>query len=118
VATSAHGPRYRVTPRARNGYGIDELPPPAAPPPAVPNPRTLAELTTAYERRAFQAVAASLRQMPDTTRLLKEFESAATLAGDAAARAAFALELAEPSVFSPRVAEREQAHHLLGRSRT
>ena len=103
---------YRIS--ARKGYGIDEMPPPSPAPAPVTTPRTLAELTTAYEHGAYQAVVSSLRQMPDTTRLLKEFEAAGNPWPAAPRReAAFVLELAEPSVFSPRVAEREYAHRLL-----
>jgi tetratricopeptide (TPR) repeat protein len=102
--------------RARKGYGVDAPAAAPSPPPPVANPRTLPELTYAYDRGAYQAIATSLRQMPDTARLIKEFESAGNPWPATPRReAAFVLELAEPSVFSSRMADREAAHRLLER---
>ena len=105
---------YKVS--ARKGYGIDELPPAPPPPAPVAVPRTLPELTVAYDRSAYQAVASSLRQMGDTARLMKELESAGNPWPATPRReAAFVLEVAEPSVFSSRIADREAALRVLER---
>lgn len=110
-------PRSRgYTVSARRGYGIEAIPVPPADPPAPATPRTLSELTVAYERRAFKNVVTALREAVDPQRLMREFEAAGN-PWPAAPRleAAFAIELAETGVFSLRAAVREDAMRLLER---
>lgn len=110
-------PRNRsYTVRARNGYGIDETPPPATPPPLPEEPTTLADLTAAYDRAAFQPVVVGLRQVSDPARLIRDFEDAGNPWPAAPRReAAFAIELAESAVYSARSATRQEAYDLLAR---
>jgi VWFA-related protein len=109
-------PRSRgYTVRARRGYGIEDSAP--APAPTVPAvPKTLADLTLAYEAGAFQSVATALRQIADPQRLMRDFEEEGNPWPAAPRReAGFAIELAEPGVFSPRAETRDQALRLLNR---
>jgi VWFA-related protein len=105
---------YRV--RARKGYGVEEttLPPARAAVPAAP--RTLAELTLAYEAGGYRAVVTALRGTQDPGRLIGDFEKAGNPWPAMPRReAAFALELAEPGVFSAQPAAKTGAHELLER---
>ncbi|MGE5836956.1 MAG: hypothetical protein ACM4AI_20955 [Acidobacteriota bacterium] len=109
-------PRSRgYTVRARRGYGIEDSAP--APAPTVPAvPKTLADLTLAYEAGAFQSVATALRQIADPQRLMRDFEEEGNPWPAAPRReAGFAIELAEPGVFSPRTETRDQAFRQLNR---
>lgn len=99
---------------ARRGYGIE--PPRAAPPPIPASPRTLAELTLAYDRNAFQSVAAGLRQVTDAAKLMRDFEAAGNpWPAKPHREAAFAIDISEPGMFSSRAASRDQAETLLTR---
>jgi VWFA-related protein len=109
-------PRFRgYTVRARRGYGIEDSTP--APAPAAPAvPKTLEELTRAYEAGAFQNVAGALRQNTDPLRLLRDFEEEGNPWPDNPRReAGFAIELAEAGMFSARAETRDQAVRLLER---
>jgi VWFA-related protein len=109
-------PRSRgYTVRPRRGYGIEDSAP--APAPTVPAvPKTLADLTLAYEAGAFQSVATALRQIADPQRLMRDFEEEGNPWPAAPRReAGFAIELAEPGVFSPRAETHDQALRLLNR---
>jgi hypothetical protein len=104
------------TVRARTGYGIeDSTPAPVAT--AVPAaPKTLAELTLAYEAGAFVNVVTALRQAADPQRLMRDFEEEGNPWPAAPRReAAFAIDLTEASVFSPRAETRDRAVRLLER---
>jgi hypothetical protein len=101
---------------ARKGYLV-ELPTPPPAPAAVPDvPKSLADLTAAYDRGAYRPVILGVRQTADPARLLREFSEAGN-PWPAAPRkeAAFALEIVEPSLFSAREATRDAAHELLVR---
>ena len=109
-------PRSRgYTVRARRGYGIEDSAP--APAPTVPAvPKTLADFTLAYGAGAFQSVATALRQIADPQRLMRDFEEEGNPWPSAPRReAGFAIELAEPGVFSRRAETRDQALRLLNR---
>jgi VWFA-related protein len=104
------------TVRARKGYGVEAMTP--APVRAVvPSaPRTLTELTVAYEGGRYPEVAAAVRQAADPARLMRDFETAGNPWPATPRReAAFALELAEPGVFSATPPARDRAHELLER---
>lgn len=104
------------TVRARTGYGIEEVRPAPLPPAISATPRTLPELTTAYERGAYQSVVMSLRQVADPARLLRDFLQAGNPWPATPRReAAFAIDLAEPGAFSSRAATREDAQKHLER---
>ena len=104
------------TVRARKGYMVEESRPVPAPPPVLATPRTLAELTSAYDRDGYRQVAAGVRQTADPVRLLREFTDRGNPWPAAPRReAAFALELVEPAVFSPRPDARAAAYELLTR---
>jgi VWFA-related protein len=108
------GGAYTV--RARPGYGIDERPPAAAPPPVPDAPRTLPELTAAYEAGAYRPVVQALRHADAPERLMRDFEAAGNPWPAMPRReAVFALELAEPGAFSGRDAVRQHTHGLLER---
>ena len=108
-----------ATVSARRGYGIEEPKSavPVAPLPAVP--RTLAELTRAFEVGEYQRVVTGLSRVTDPARLMTEFEEAGN-PWPAAPRqeAAFVIDLAEAGLFSPRNAVRDQAAALLARFAT
>jgi VWFA-related protein len=110
--TVPRGRSYAV--RSRNGYFVEE-PAAVAPPLPVPTvPRTLRELTMAYERGAYSNVVAGLRQVEDPARLLREFEEAGNPWPATPRReAAFALELAESALFSSRTRDRAVTHELM-----
>lgn len=114
-----------ATVHARKGYAIESAAAAAAPlasavaapaesaGPARP-PRTLDELTAAYERAEYQPVATGLQQVLDPPRLIREFVDAGNPWPATPAReAAFALELAETGMFSHRVNARDEAQRLL-----
>lgn len=104
------------TVRARKGYLVEEAPLAAALPAIPANPRTLADLTVAYERGAYRQVVGALVQTTDPVRLLREFtERGNPWPATPHREAAFALELVEPAVYSSRAAAREAASELLGR---
>jgi VWFA-related protein len=114
IAVRVPGSRYTIA--ARRGYGIETPPPQPQPPPIPEMPRTLGEMTAAYARGGYQQVAATLRQEKDPLRLLRAFDGAGNPWPAAPKReAAFALELAEPGVFSTNAAARKQTYELLGR---
>jgi tetratricopeptide (TPR) repeat protein len=103
-----------ATVNARRGYGIE--PPRPVPPPVPSSPRTLAELTLAYDRSAFQSVAAGLQQVTDAAKLMKDFEAAGNpWPGKPHREAAFAIDISEPGIFSSRAAPRDQGEALLVR---
>lgn len=109
-------PKFRdYTVRARRGYGIEDSTP--APAPAIPAvPKTLEELTLAYEAGAFQNVASALRQNADPLRLMRDFEEAGNPWPAAPRReAGLAIELAEAGMFSSRAQTRDHAGQLLER---
>lgn len=105
---------YRVS--ARKGYLVETPRQPLTPPPLPEVPDTLAQMIAAYDRGAYRPVILGVRQARDAARLLREFTEAGN-PWPAAPRkeAAFALELAEPAVFSAREETREAAHALLVR---
>ena len=101
---------------ARKGYGIDEAAPDALLPPIPNAPRTMRELTAAYARGGYQQVVDGIRQSRDPSQLLREFEGAGNVWPSTPHReAAFALDLAEPAVFSSKDNERQQSYRLLER---
>ncbi|HSC29157.1 MAG TPA: VWA domain-containing protein [Vicinamibacterales bacterium] len=102
--------------RSRRGYLVEE-PAPAPAPAVIPKiPRTLGELTTAYGREAYRQVMAGLREARDPERLLRDFERAGNPWPAAPRReAAFALEVAEPAIFSTRRETRETVYEFLSR---
>jgi hypothetical protein len=103
-----------ATVNARKGYGIE--PPRPAPMPTPVSPRTLAELTLAYDRNAFQSVVAGLQQVTDAAKLMKDFEAAGNpWPAKPHREAAFAIDISEPGLFSSRTASRDQAEALLTR---
>jgi VWFA-related protein len=104
------------TVRARTGYLVEGAPAPP-PPVLIPDvPKTLAQLTAAYERAAFRPVVVGLRQAADPGRLLRDFvEGGNPWPAAPRKEAAFALELVEPALFSPRAATREAAYDMLAR---
>lgn len=110
-------PRSRsFTVRSRRGYFVEEptLAPTPVPVPEVP--RTLRELTTAYERGAYQQVVAGVRQMNEPERLLRDFQDAGNPWPATPRReAAFALELVEPMLFSSRPGDRDAGQELITR---
>ena len=109
-------PKFKgYTVRGRRGYGIEESTP--APAPAVPAvPKTLEELTRAYEAGAFANVVGALRQVADPQRLMRDFEEEGNpWPAEPRREAAFAIDLAEASVFSPRAETRDRAIRLLER---
>jgi VWFA-related protein len=116
-AISVTVPKFRRSViRARTGYGIDDPAPARTPPPVPASPRTLAEFTNAYERRAYPAISTGLRQAADPAQLIREFVEAGNPWPSAPRReATFAIELAEPAVFSPRAPTREEGDRLLDR---
>jgi len=116
-AISVTVPKFsKYTVRARTGYGIDDPAPARTPPPVAANPRTLAELTNAFEHHAYQAMATGLRQAVDPARLIREFVEAGNPWPSAPRReATLAIELAEPAVFSLRAPTREEGDRLLDR---
>jgi len=115
IDVKVRGPRS-YTVRSRRGYGADEPQAQPVPRPIPSEPRTLADLTAAYEQRAYPRFAAGLRAVSDPVRLMKEFEAAGNPWPAAPAReAVLALELAEPAIFSSQPAARERAHALLAR---
>ena len=104
------------TVRARRGYGIEDSPPAPAATTVPATPKTLEELTAAYEAGAFQSVASALRQIADPQRLIRDFEEDGNPWPATPRReAAFAIELAEAGVFSQRAETRDRAVHLLER---
>jgi VWFA-related protein len=102
--------------RARKGYGVEEATPAPAPA-AVPSvPRTLGELTAAYEAGGYREVVTALRKTAEPVRLIGDFEKAGNpWPAMPRQEAALALELAEPGVFSAQPAARAPAHELLER---
>ena len=109
-------PKFRgYTVRARRGYAIEDSTP--APAPVVPAaPKTLEDVTRAYEAGAFQNVAGALRQNADPLRLMRDFEEEGNPWPASPRReAGFAIELAEAGVFSSRAETRDQAVRLLER---
>ena len=108
-------PKVRgATVNARKGYGIEPHGRRRRRLPA--SPRTLAELTLAYDRNAFQSVAAGLQQVTDAAKLMKDFEAAGNpWPAKPHREAAFALDISEPGVFSSRSPTRDQAEALLTR---
>ncbi|MEX2662532.1 MAG: VWA domain-containing protein [Vicinamibacterales bacterium] len=108
--------RKSYTVRARKGYGIEEMTSPPARTAVPPAPRTLAELTLAYEAAGYRAVGSALETTPDPGRLIGDFEKGGNPWPAVPRReAAFALELAEPGAFSTQPAARTAAHELLER---
>ena len=110
-------PRHdRYTVRARNGYAVEDAAP--APPPApVPEvPKTLSQLTMAYEKGEYRQFSAGLREQADLERLLREFDAAGNPWPASPRReATFALELVEPAIFAADAGTRQQAYALLER---
>lgn len=112
-----------ATVHARKGYAIESptAPATAAAPPAAPAgpariPRTLDELTAAYARADYPAVATGFQQTVDPPKLIRDFTDAGNPWPAAPRReAAFALELAETGMFSHRANARDEAQKLLDR---
>jgi len=106
----------RYTVAARKGYGIEETTSESVEPPVPSTPRTLGELTSAYARGAFPQVVEGIRQSKDPSQLRREFEDAGNpWPANPHREAAFALELAEPGVFSSKEDVRQQSYRLLER---
>ena len=102
--------------RARKGYLVEDAASPPPPPPPVATPRTLAEMTRAYDRGAFQQVVDAVRQVKDPVALLRDFTDAGNPWPATPRReAAFALEIVEPALFSTRADTRRAGHDLLYR---
>jgi VWFA-related protein len=102
--------------RARKGYGVDEAGVPTRPAAIASEPRTLAELTAAYEAGAYRPVLLGIRATKDPERLIRDFEEAGNPWPATPRReAAFALELAEAGVFSSEADTRSRALELIGR---
>ena len=107
--------------KARNGYSVD-APVAAPPPPAPPLPtgntllRTAAEVTRAYETGSYDLVTRSLRQLPDPSRFLDDFE-ATPAPWPALPRREFALalEIAEAGLFAPQARTRDKGEDMLRR---
>jgi len=110
-------PKLRgATINARRGYGIEEPVPAAAPVPIPTVPKSLSEVTRAYEAGAYRNVVAGLSQVADPPRFMREFEEAGNPWPASPKReAAFAIEVAETGLFAPRAPVREQAEALLER---
>ena len=108
--------RAQLRIQARTGYGVDE-PTPSPPPTTVSNqPRTLEELIEAYSGGHYDRVLSGLRALPDPERTLREFDEGGNPWPAMPRReAAFALELAEPGLFSARPDGREAALKMLAR---
>jgi tetratricopeptide (TPR) repeat protein len=108
---------YRI--QARTGYGVDESassPPPPPPTPPAGLPRTLEDLIAAYSGGHYQRVVTGLRALPDPERALREFaEGGNPWPAMPRREAAFALELAEPGLFSTQPAGREAALRMIAR---
>lgn len=106
-----------LTVRARKGYLVeDAASPPPPPPTSSATPRTLAEMTRAYDRGAFQQVVDAVRQVKDPVALLRDFTDAGNPWPATPRReAAFALDLAEPALFSTRAETRRAGHDFLDR---
>jgi tetratricopeptide (TPR) repeat protein len=107
--------QYRI--QARTGYGVDERAPSPPPPTTPPGlPRTLEELIEAYSGGHYERVLSGLRALPDPERTLREFDEAANPWPAMPRReAAFALDLAEPGLFSTRPDGREAALKMIAR---
>ncbi len=89
--------------RARPGYGVEAAWAAPAPAPLPAELRTLTDLTRAYEQGAYHAVMMALRKTDDPARLLQDFVKGGNPWPATPRReAAFAIDVAEPSVFSPR----------------
>ena len=100
--------------KARRGYGIE---PPSSEPPLPPIPaipRTLPDLIRAYDTGAFQSASNGFRQVADAAKLMKDFDEGGNpWPAKPHREAAFAIELADPGLFSSRSAVRDQAEALL-----
>jgi VWFA-related protein len=110
-------PRSRsYTIRARKGYAV-EVPAPERPARPVPEvPATLADLTYAYERGAYNNVLVGLRHVTEPARLIRQFEEGGNpWPANPRREAAFALELAESGIYSSREENRDAARDLLQR---
>jgi VWFA-related protein len=115
IDVKVRGPRS-YTVRARHGYGVDEPVVPPEPVPVPSTPRTVPELTAAFDAGAYPLVVSALRQADDPERLMRDFEAAGNPWPAMPRReAVFALELAEPGVFSGRAPTREQTRAMLER---
>ena len=102
--------------RSRTGYLVEEATPTPAAAPIPSVPRTLDHLTTAYERGAFPQLVAGLEQQTEPEALIREFEGRGNPWPATPRReAAFALELVDVAMFSPRPQDRDAAHRLLVR---
>jgi tetratricopeptide (TPR) repeat protein len=102
--------------KSRRGYGIEppSSEPAAAPIPAIP--RTLPDLIRAYDAGAFQSASNGFRQVADAAKLMKDFDEGGNpWPAKPRREAAFAVELAEPGLFSSRAPVRDQAEALLVR---
>jgi VWFA-related protein len=102
---------------ARSGYAI-EAPPTKAPanPSLVPSstPKTLDDLTAAYDSLQFEAVAKGLREITDPVKLIRDFRTTGNPWPATPRReAAFALELAETGLFAHRDDARTAAKDLV-----
>ena len=100
---------------ARTGYGIESVPvQPPSPPASAAGPRTLTELTRAYEQGNYQTVLTALRQSGEAPRLLQEFGKTGNPWPAMPRReAAFAIDLVEPSLFSPQRLVHTEAYAVL-----
>jgi tetratricopeptide (TPR) repeat protein len=103
---------------ARKGYGVEERVP--APEPAAPDPnaplRVFADFTAAYARGSYQQFVTNVAALKDPLVLMQEFDNAGVLwPGSPRREAAFALEIAEPALYSPAAATRNRAREMLDR---
>ena len=113
-------PRGRdYTVKARKGYLVETIPPPVTPPALPERLRSVSDFVTAYERHAYGAVVSSIRQLPDPTDLLHDFQDAGNpWPGNPRREAALVLEMAEPTLFSTKTAVREAGVRAIDRYAT
>lgn len=115
IEVKVHRPKT-YTVRARNGYGVDEPPPSPPPPVPVAEPRTVPELIRAYELAAYSNMAGALRDTDELAPLIRTFDRGGNPWPASPNReSAFALELAEPAIFSRDRDDREAGYGLLQR---
>lgn len=106
----------RYTVRSRRGYAVEAATVVSSPAALPEVPQALTEFTSAYEQGAYQQVATGLRGLRDPLRLLREFEDGGNPWPARPRReAAFAIELADPGLFSSDADTRDKARALLER---
>jgi len=106
--------------KARNGYSIDAPAPNPSARPALPPGNALlksvADVTNAFDQGAYEMVRRSLRQIPDASRFITDFETGGNPWPAAPRReATLALEIAEAGLFSGQFDGREKGAAMLQR---